>query len=781
MATPLRVLIVEDVEQDAQLLLRELKRGGFDVTFEQVDTPEAMIAALAKQRWDIVISDYSMPHFSAPRAIEVLKEQALDLPLIIVSGTIGEDVAVEAIRAGASDFMIKGKLVRLIPAIQRELRAVKSRREHEQVEHELSATARRLQGSEMQFVTFFEHAPDAIVIANRDGRITQVNKQLERLFGWSRTHLVGQQVETLLPQERREAHAVLRENYMRDAVPRSMGAGRGDLRGRRKDGTEFPVEISLSPMDTGTEVLIAASVRDITERRRSEERLIEQAALLDQTHDAIMVHDLKDRIRYWNKGAERMYGWTAAEAQGQEAGALLYAADAPSLREATQRLLEVGEWSGELRQKDRAGRDMIVDSRWSLLRDAAGGPRAKLVINSDITEQRKIATQVLRNQRLESIGTLAGGVAHDLNNVLAPIIMGVELLLLESPDQSGREVLETVATSARRGADIVSQILAFARGVEGARGPVDLRRLIAELQKLCVNTFPRSIRIHTEFPTEQIWSVLGNATELHQVIMNLSVNARDAMPDGGRLTIAAENIELDEYYARMHVDTRPGRHVVIRVVDTGVGMLPHVVERIFEPFFTTKPVGKGTGLGLSSVLGIVKSYGGFVNVYSEIGKGTEFKVYLPAQTEAGSLIVQELQSAASTLRGSGELILVVDDEQAIRAITQQTLEANGYRVLTAADGSEGVALFAEHRGSISVVVTDLSMPYMDGAPAIRAIQHLQADVPIIAISGLAQNGIAATLEETGVRFLHKPFSAAKLLQLLHEVITGKSRKGDPQP
>ncbi|CAM2888622.1 PAS domain S-box protein [Rariglobus hedericola] len=503
------------------------------------------------------------------------------------------------------------------------------------------------------------------------------------------------------------------------------------------------------------------------ERQQVDSRLREQAALLDKAQDAILVRDLDHHITFWNKSAERLYGWTAEEAIDRSIAELLYE-DPTAFLEATQHVITKGEWVGELQQINKQRLRLNVECRWTLVRDDSGTPSAILAINTDITEKKKLEHQFLRAQRMESIGTLAGGIAHDLNNVLAPVIMAIDLLKLNERDALKLSLLKTVETSARRGADMVGQVLSFARGMEGRRVDVQLKHVIHDIEKISQDTFPKNIQISATVDSA-LWPLMGDPTQLHQVLLNLCVNARDAMPDGGRLTILAENIHLDAHYAAMNIEAKAGPHVAIEVEDTGTGIPQDIIDKIFDPFFTTKEVGKGTGLGLSTSIAIIKGHEGFIRVYSEPGKGTRFRVYIPAKPSADS---PALTAEANDLpRGHGELVLVVDDEASIRDITQQTLETFGYRVISAADGAEAVALYSVQRERIAVVLTDMMMPVMDGAATIQALTRINPHIHIIAASGITANGDVAKAAGSGVRhFLPKPYTAGTLLKVLRQVL-----------
>jgi len=514
---------------------------------------------------------------------------------------------------------------------------------------------------------------------------------------------------------------------------------------------------------------VSSQVARAIEHKRAEEKLNEQAALIDQAQDAISVRDLDNNILFWNKGAEELYGWKGDEVVGRNAHNILCRKEyAEQHLEAFRGTLVKGEWKGELRQISKDGKEIIVESHGTLLRDEKGNPRSILIITRNITERKSLEKQFLRAQRMESIGTLAGGIAHDLNNVLAPIMMAIEILKKRHQEYESQRMLTTLETSAKRGSDIVKQILAFGRGVEGERIVLQPKHIVSEIVKIMTETFPKSIATKTDY-SKNLHTVLGDPTQIHQVLLNVCVNARDAMPYGGVLTLSTENVQLDEYYARSNIEAKPGEYVAVTVTDTGTGIAPDVLEKIFDPFFTTKEIGKGTGLGLSTALAIVKSHGGFIHVYSEPTRGSSFKIYLPAllkdQKDLPEPEHHELPS------GNGELVLIVDDEASVREIAKVALETNGYRVLTAADGVEAISIYAQDDGQIKVVITDIMMPAMDGAATIRALQMMKATAKIIAMSGLSarENEVMSSIRGAQA-FLLKPYTAEKLLTTLQQVL-----------
>jgi PAS domain S-box-containing protein len=627
-------------------------------------------------------------------------------------------------------------------------------------------TEESLRNSESQMRAVLETAVDAIISIDERGIVQRINEAAEQMFGYARSEIVGRNVNILMSSPEREAHDGYLARYRATGERKIIGIGR-EVVCRRKDGTEFPADLAVGEYRVENQRKFTGFLRDISDRKRSEARIREQAALLDKAREAILVRDLDDHITFWNQAAERLYGWSADEACGQTCRDLFFKGDGTQLEPAKRAVLNGDEWVGELRKTTRDGREVIVESRWSLLRDDKSRPVEILAIEADVTDKKERERQALRAQRLESIGTLAGGIAHDLNNMLTPILMSAKLLRKERPAAERDGLIDNILASAERGAEMIKQLLSFTGGVETQRTPVDLRAIVREINSLLEHTLSKSITLRAEVAAD-LWPISGDSTQLAQVLMNLCVNARDAMPDGGTLTIAGENRRLDEEFVAANPDLAPGPHAVLTVTDTGSGIPPDVIDRVFDPFFTTKELGKGTGLGLSTVLGIVKSHGGTIRISSSPGRGTSFTVFLPTiETEE----ISRSQPASSTLpHEPGKRVLVVDDEAFILTAVKATLKDAGYHVSIAHDGSEAISVIREQPSNFNVAIVDMMMPGMDGPATMRALREIDPKIRIIASSGLRTADDAAKLVEGATAFLQKPYTDDQLLATLSKVL-----------
>jgi hypothetical protein len=747
----MKILLVEDNPGDVRLLQEFL----WDVTsvklqLKQAQELEEALNFLEKERFDVILLDLLLPDSEGLETFLKIHHQAPAIPIIVLTGFDDDTLATRAMQEGAQDYLVKGQVNGDL--LVRSMRYAIERQRTEEA----------LRQSEERFRVALKNSPIFVFNQDKELRYTWVYNPS---FGVTAEEILGKRDSDFICAEDAERLTTIK----RDVLTTGIGT-REEVSITTALGTQY-YDLTVEPLQNESQEVVGitcASI-DISERKLAEEKIRQQAALLDVTTDAIIVRDLENRILFWNKSAENLYGWQAQEVFGKNANEVLYKEIPPEVEAALSTVISKGQWQGEVTKVTKSRKEILVESRWTLVCDEQGKPISILSVDTDITQKKLLEAQLFRAQRLESIGTLASGIAHDLNNILTPILAVAQLLPLKFPDvyEQDNHLLEILENSAKRGADLVKQVLSFARGVEGKRMALQLKHLIREVVKILKETFPKSVEVYIDIAPD-LWLVSGDGTQLHQVLMNLCVNARDAMLNGGTLSICAENLLIDENYARMHLEAKTGPYTVTTVSDTGVGIPREVLDRIFEPFFTTKEQGKGTGLGLSTVIGIVKSHGGFVNVYSEVGSGTTFKIYLPAVQEMEAQPAQEVE----ILAGQGELILVVDDEPSIQEITKASLETYNYKILTANDGIEAIAMYAQHKHEISAVLIDMMLPALDGLTAMRTLQKINPQVKIIASSGLMSSSKLAAVMGSGAKtFLSKPYTLKELLHTLQVVLS----------
>jgi len=926
MAATTRILMIEDDPQDAELAEREIRRVDVSCTFLRVDTREGMVAALQDFVPDVILTDHSLPTFSARDALELGQQLAPATPIIVVTGRLGDEPAVQYLQAGAADYVVKDHLHRLGPAVLRAL-DVKRIREAQTRARQLQAATYRiaqvamsatrleellptihqivselmpaknfyialydeatdlvtfpyfvdeidpapaprhpgrgiteyvlrtgrpllvkpesqpdldylgavesvgtasvdwlgvplkqgdrtvgvlavqtytagvryeehhkemlqfvstqveaaierpraeqaLRASEARLKAILHSALDAHVAMDDAGHVTSWNQQAESMFGWAEREVLGQRLaDIIVPLPHREAHAA--------GLRRFLATGEGpilnqriELNALRRDGTEFPVELAVAPVRVGSSWLFSAFVRDITARRAADEalRVSEQKfGSAFQAHPSPMAIATLADARWVdvNESLLRLFGMNRAETVGRSG-------------------YELGIWRrDELRVQMlaqlRAGgvfRDVEVEwlTRPGEVRSGllsaeviafAGEPHFLLHFQ-DITERKQLEVQLRQAQKMEAIGRLAGGVAHDFNNVLTAIFGYVDILREELPaDSTAQRDLAEVRKASERAASLTKQLLAFSRQQVLEPMVLEPTALIEDFENMLHRLIGEDVELGLSLARDT-GNVLADPGQLQQVLMNLAVNARDAMPTGGKLILETANAELSEQYAELHQPVVPGRYVMLAVSDTGTGMTPETRARIFEPFFTTKEKGKGTGLGLSTVYGIVKQSGGYVWVYSELGRGTTFKIYLPRVDAAPDTLLPAREP--STVAGT-ETILLAEDDAVLRPLAKGLLEKLGYTVLDAADAVEALEAARQYTEVIHLLLTDVVMPGASGRELARRLESHRPDVKVLYVSGYTDDAIVHHgMLEPGLNFLQKPFTPAALARKVREVL-----------
>ncbi len=636
--------------------------------------------------------------------------------------------------------------------------------------------------------SLLESIPDAIVAVDQRGTIVQVNSQTERMFGYSHQELIGQSIDLLVPERLRKQHHHHRADFAEQPKIRRMGAGL-DLHGRRRDGSEFPVEISLSPITNHKGMLVLSAIRDISDRKKIEEELrraheelsirsnqqifdyrTRLAAIVDSSQDAIIGKDLEGTVTAWNKGAEHIYGYTAEDMIGQPISRIVpddRPNEIPEILQKIRRGESVQHYESIRIAKD--GRRLNISLSVSPIRDTQGNIVGASAIGRNITEQKRAEDQLRQSQKMEAVGRLAGGVAHDFNNVLGIIAACTEFLRDRTDSSSpNTQYVDNIRKAAERGASLTRQLLVFSRKQVVQPRVLDLNERLKEVTKLVRPLMGDDVEI-VVLPKSPTAFVEADPGQLDQIVLNLAVNARDAMPRGGKLILETSTIDFDESFARLHYPMSAGKYVMLAVSDTGVGMDEITLQRIFEPFFTTKEIGKGTGLGLATVYGIIKQAGGHIWVYSEPGRGTTFKIYLPSVQDKVGVAPEPLPEAVLPAREDATVLLVEDDEM-FAGLTRQMLEEHGYNVLLATDG--GSALEAVNtNGSIDLVLTDVVMRGMSGPELVTRLRQSHPAAKVVYMSGYTGELIAdRDVLHSGITLLEKPFTRVSLLQAVHAAL-----------
>lgn len=750
MTETINVLLVEDVETDAKLVLRTLHGRWPALRSRRVEDEASMRDALAGEPWDVILCDWSLPHFGALDALRVLRELGLDLPFVIVSGTIGEEPAVQAMREGASDYLLKDKLGRLVAVVEREVREGKVRRE--------------LREHQRQHERFFGLSLDMLCIIGFDGYFKRVNPAWERTLGWSSDELLSRPVFDVIHPEDVAA--------TREAGDRLMqGSGVVEFENRYRHNAGGYRRLLWSAAPFAAENVMYCAARDITERREAEDALraseTQYRALFDKSPFPKWVYDVATlRFLAVNDAAIRHYGYSRDEFLAMGLADVRDAGHVERLRhELTRAPEDVHEGLIRHRKKDGTSFDAHITSHpISLV-----GRSARLVVAQDVTEVRRLEDQLRQSQKMEAIGSLAGGVAHDFNNLLSVILSYTSLILDELPAGDAlRADLEEVHEAGVRATHLTRQLLAFSRRQVLDPRVVDLGEVINDMQALVRRLVPEDIEVVVS-PSPYAPRALIDPNQLEQVVMNLAVNARDAMPKGGRLTIETSEIDVDADLAREHPGLALGPQVALIVTDTGTGIDAATCAHIFEPFFTTKDKDRGTGLGLSTVLGIVQQSGGHVWVDSKPGHGAKFTVCFPrAPATVASTKIHS--STPPETRGTETILLVEDDEQ-VRTLASRVLRKHGYGILEAENGGEALLLCEQHEGAIDLLFTDVVMKHMSGAQLAERLARIRPDLRVLFMSGytddlLAPHGVL----EPGVAFVQKPLTPEVVLRRVREVL-----------
>ena len=837
MSDELHILILEDRAQDAGLLLAQLEEEGLPAAAKRVWTEAAFLAELSKPALDLILADYSLPGYDGMSALALAQKERPEVPFIFVSGSLGEELAIDTLRHGARDYVLKQRLNRLGPAVRRALREVQLARERAQAEAwECLArqTLERLNRSEAP-----EETIRAILLAikqNTGFQAAGIRLRAGEDFPYYAS--AGFSDEFLRAEHslcaRDTTGALARDQQGRPVLECMCGnilCGRtnpalpfftpggsfwtnsttallaasspaerlGPTRNRcAREGFE---SVALIPLRAGDEIVGLLQLNDprrgqltpemvcffeglgasigIALRRQQADAALRDAeslyhSLVEHLPQCIFRKDQHGRFTYVNSHFCARLGTPAAEVLGKTDFDFYPPELALKYRQDDERVMQTLEVLQVVEVNQLAGQPQtVVQLLKAPVRSASGQILGVQGLFTDITTQKELEAKFLRAQRLESVGSLASGIAHDLNNILAPILMCAPMLRPALPEAERLQMLAIIEQSVQRAVSIIKQLLSFGRGKEDLKKILQLRHLLHEIASIAQETFPRSIQVETEAAAD-LWVVSANSTQIQQVLLNLCVNARDAMPEGGRLLLRGCNVLLDDHYASMNPQAKPGPYVHIQVSDTGCGIPEAVRPRIFEAFFSTKEADKGTGLGLTTVLGIVKEHGGFLGFTSAPGQGTTFDIHLPAQPD--QIPEQELEQLKSLIpRGRQELVLFVDDEPSILHAVERTLSRQGYQVLCAADGVEGLAQFTTHSGQVRAVVTDLMMPLMGGETLCRLLHRLSPQTPVIVATGALAGAQGQTtlqnLAQLGVRHvLQKPHTADALLRLLHEAL-----------
>ncbi|HUJ41833.1 MAG TPA: PAS domain S-box protein [Candidatus Acidoferrales bacterium] len=882
-----RLLFLEDDAADLELIQRELRRGGVDFEGTTVSGPREFLEQLTQGNWDAVLSDFRLPGWTGLDALDELKKAAVQVPFLLITGTLGEEKAVECMRRGVADCILKDRLARLPNAVRQavELREIRERQgriaeelwasesklglllsqlpaiiwttdrelrltsltgaglprlpqdawqrksqpldqamgaahplvnahqralageslefgeeaggrsyssrveplrdtagnvvgclglsldvsETKRLENESVIRARELDEASRTLAALVSHAPVAIIALDESETVRIWNPAAEEMFGWKAAEVMGK-VHPAVPGERTEEFRVLF-----DLLRQGGGVYAMETQRRRKDGQILDVSLSASGVCVGSglgrsggDLLIIAVLTDITGRKRAEAEMLRLTTAVEQAAESVMIADTNGIIRYVNPAFCAVTGYTREEAVGHRTNLLRSGRhDAEFYDRLWKAVLSGQTWRGEFENRRKDGNLVPMEACITPVRGPRGGITSFICISQDVSERRTLEGQLLEAQKFEAIGQLAGGIAHDFNNVLAAILGMAELGQMEAPEGTRiRERLQKICHHAGRAVALTRQLLAFSRRQQLERRPINLNLCINEVTSLISESLGKDVEVKTELAPE-LASIHADPSQIEQVLMNLSVNARDAMPRGGQLTFTTGTVRLDADACRGRPGMSPGEFVELSVADTGTGMDATTLGRIFEPFFTTKPPGLGTGLGLATAYGVVKQHGGFIEVDSALGAGTSFHLYFPvamaAEREA------EAPQSAEPVRGGTETILLAEDHEGLRELVRESLQGLGYQVLAANDGQEALDLFRRHAGKVDLLVLDVVMPRLRGPDVYQRIRELNPLIPVLFCTGY--NPDSAQGEALSSHpVLQKPYPALELARAVRQLL-----------
>ena len=747
---PIRVLLVEDNPGDARLLqeaIAEVGAGGL-VQLEHVERLSEALKRLSAETFDVILLDLSLPDEHGLATVTRTHAHAPAVPIVVLSGLDDEGLASRAVREGAQDYLVKGRADGHL--IIRAMRYATERK------HAIEALERR----EEHFRSLIENALDLISILNSDGTIRYVSPSHERILGYRPEELIGANALSFVHPEDLPA---VSESFRHPASTTSF-----ELRFRHKNGTwrvleSFGRNLTRVPGVQG----VVVNSRDVTERKHVEEALREAnqtlRAVILTSPLAIYTTDLSGCVKSWNRAAQSTFGWAEWELLDKPLPQFPVTPEEALRMRREQAERGESDIGLETRCRRRDGSLLNVTIWSALLRDGAGALKGIVDVVADITERKRLEEQLHHSQKLEAIGRLAGGVAHDFNNLLM-VISGYSQMLLEAlpPDERSRTDLEQVIKAGERASDLTAQLLAVSRRQPVSPKILDLNGLVNDMQRMLQRVIGEDIRLTTSLDPH-LKRIQADPGQIEQVVLNLAVNARDAMPNGGTLTVQTANVHLDEAYTRKHLSPAPGDYAMLSISDTGGGMDHEVQSHLFEPFFTTKEKGKGTGLGLSTSYGIIKQSGGEIRFTSEIGAGTTFQIYLPVAER--QIDQTQPRTEIPTVAGS-ETILLVEDEAAVRTVLERMLKQSGYRVLACDSPQEALRVSVEQAGKIDLLVTDMVMPGMSGLELGERIQHAWPGLQVLYVSGYADSSGVSRPEA----FLQKPFKPEALAVKVREVL-----------